>query len=319
MDTKISYRKTREFGEVFAASFAYARLNFKTLFGSLMLFAGPFLLAGSLFTSYFLDTGTVTQAASKGLPYMIWSLGGFYLSVFAALFVGVTVYTVVLNKHIIANEALLPDETLSIGGVVKNFFGDYWRVVANLIAFTVVFALAVVLLVLMFSGMAGLLTMVSGSQILLGILIVLLFLAGTVILLPIFSFVPLAAIFVCQRDKINIFSAIGKVLGYMKQNFWKTWVLSFLAFLTYMFLSMIVQLPAIIMTMVNTFSRLQTQDGYTMMDSSKSLTLIVVTAICALLAYGVMALYYLMNIFHFTNLEEKKEGTHLIDNINQIV
>jgi hypothetical protein len=131
-------------------------------------------------------------------------------------------------------------------------------------------------------------------------------------------FVPLASLFVCQRDSINLFPAMGKVIGYMKNNFWNTWVVSMVGFLTYSLMASIAQIPAFIISMITAFSRIKSTVGYGVEDDSTPLLLVIVTAVSSLLSYGVMVIYHLIIVYQYTSLEEKKEGQSIMEKINQI-
>ncbi|MES2681392.1 MAG: hypothetical protein V4635_15965 [Bacteroidota bacterium] len=317
---KILYRKTRDIGEVFGTSFTFIKQNFKPFYGSLLLFAGPFLLAGTLAYSYFANAAGISPYSySQNLGNNIGAFFGAFAIAFSVLMLGISIYTVTLNKALIVNETQAQGENLNTNLIGQNFFNDFWRVLGNILLFSFVFVVVLAFFFLLIVGLVALFKIISGSNVLLIILSVLMVIAFFLILFPILSFVPVAAIFVCQRDRINIFNAMGRVLSYMKGNFWYTWVFSILALLTYTVMAFIVQLPVLILTAISTFSRLGTTVGQGAGEESTPFTLIAVTVICSLIGYMVMAVFYLMCIYHYGSLEEKKEGSTLIENINQIV
>ncbi len=316
---KISFRKTRDIGEIFSVSFKFIRQNFKAFYGSLLFFAGPFLVAGTMAYTYFAGTaGFYSLSYGQNISNNIANLAMAVLTGMTMIMVGFSIYCVTLNKALIDNENLEPGESLTVAGIGKNFFGHYWRMLGNMFIFLLVIAVTLVVFFMLVVGLIALLKAVSGSDILSVIFTVLLFLVIFFILMPVISFIPVASVFVCQRNNINIFSAMGRVLYYMKNNFWNTWVFSLLALLTYMVMALIVQLPALIMTMAAAFSRMSTYTGQGTGEGSTPMALIIVTAICTIAGYMVMAVFYLLNIYFFTSLEEKKEGSKLIENINQI-
>jgi len=165
---------------------------------------------------------------------------------------------------------------------------------------------------------AGIFTLFFGISTFFGVILIILFMGALFIFIPILCYVPMAAIFVCQRDKINIFSAIAKVFSYMKQNFWNTWAVSFLALITYTMLAGIVQLPVLIMNLIETFTRVRSNNGYTMAAQSPSDTVVILTVICSLLTFGVACIYHLMCIYQYGSLEEKREGTSVLEKISNI-
>ncbi|HOZ86628.1 MAG TPA: hypothetical protein PL029_02665 [Bacteroidia bacterium] len=317
---KILYRKTRDIGDVFGASFKFIKQNFKPFYGSLLFFAGPFLLAGTLAYSYFANAAGISPYSySQNLGNSISTFLGAFAIALTVLMFGISVYTVTLNKTLIVNETQAQGENLNISEIGRNFFNDFWRVLINMLLFSFVFIIVLGFFFLLMVGLVALFKIIAGSDMLLIVISVLLVIAFFLILFPILSFVPLAAFFVCQRDRINIFNATGKVLSYMKGNFWTTWVFSILALLTYSVMAFIVQLPVFILTAISTFSRLGSTAGQGVGEDSSSVTLILVTVVCSLIGYMVMGVFYLMCIYQYTSLEEKKEGSTLIENINQIV
>lgn len=319
MTEKITFRKARDLGDIFGSAFKFIKLHFRTFYGSILLFAGPFLIAGTLAYGFMSRAATATGFGSyDGLSQSIGTFVATLIAALLALLIGGSVYTVVLNKNIMANEALEPGENLKLSQVSQGFFKDYWRVLLNLILFSLIMVVTLGLVVLLIAGLVALVKEISYTDNLANILIVLFVIVFFIIFVPILSFIPTATIFVCQRDRINIFTSLGKVMGYMKGNFWNTWIFSVLALLTYSVMAVVVQIPSIVMTTIATFTRVKNM-GQGLPDDSASLAMIIVTVICSLLVYMVLAVFYLMNIYHYTSLEEKKEGSKLIDDINQIV
>lgn len=312
MDEKISYRQSRDLGAVFSVSFGFIRQNFKTFYGSLLLYAGPFILAGSFFSSYLLGSGLIASMIA-GRAFLYGPLILSSLVIMVSLFIGFTVYNTVLNKNVIVNETLPLGEKLTIAHIQSGFFADFLHLLLNVIVFMLFLALVITLFVFVAMGFGAMLDMMNGPFV--AFLLVLLLLAFFFILGPVIAFVPVASLFVCQRDRINIFTAMSRVLNYMSGNFWRTWALSILALITYSFMAMIAQAPSMILNIISVVSR---SGKFTGSDALGIVT-IVVAAISSLLVYGVAAFYYLMCVFHYTGLEEKREGTAVMERINEVV
>jgi len=308
---KISYRRTRDVGAVFSATFAFLKQNFKTFYGSILLFSGPFLFAGSMLTSF---VRMPLDGIFSGLPFQVGNFLTVYTSTIMALFLGIVIFMVVLNKNIIVNETLPADQKPTLSIIRYDFFLDFWRMLLNTLLFIAVLLFIGACLYGIFYIFFYLIDKMSYSGGLSSIFAILFSLVFAIVLLPVIGFVPVGAFFICQRDGISIVTALAKVFYYLKGNFWTTWVLSLLAFITYFLMALIVQIPMIVMSLFTTFSRVSIVSFY----GDRSILILMVTAISTLLTYLVVALYYLLNIFHFTNLEEKKEGSRLIENIKQI-
>ena len=321
-DQKIFLKKVRDLGGIFGATFGFIKQNFKALFGSLLFFAGPFLLVAAVVSANMFGSNLGLSKLFKGNLTSFY--GEFilsYLIILAVTFVGINVYNVILNKNLIENEKLLASEKLNIQHSTNNFFPDFWRVLGNTLLLIIVSIIFMIVIVFIFAGLFALAggggANNTGVIILLVVFFLLLFVA-MIIFGPILSFIPLAAIFVCQRDGLPIFAAIKKVFYYLKGNFWSTWVVIVVGFLSYMIMAGIVQIPMLIVTIISTFSRIRISDGSITQNESTSLILVVVVAICTLLSHGVRVVFNLMVIYQYNSLEEKKEGVSIIDKINQI-
>lgn len=312
-EEKIYYRTVRDLGGIFAAAFGFIRQNFKMFFGSILLYAGPFLLIGTIVSSYMLHSA-INFAAIGNFAYNYQEILSAYAIVITIMFIGVSVYNVILNKNIIENEKLTEHEPLTIRQVSHNFFDDYWRVLGNMFLLGITIAAVFGILFMVFFALFT----IGGGTSGLGILMVFIFIAFAFIFLPVLIYIPLAAMFVCQRDKVNIFEALGKVMRYLSGNFWNTWVVSFIALLCYSVMAMFAQLPVYIITFITAFTRAKSTIGYGAAESSTPMLLVVITSVCTLISYMVMSVYYLMNIFQYTSLEEKKEGSSILEKINQI-
>lgn len=321
MTEKIYYKKVRDLGKIFSATFGFIKQNFKTLYGSLLFFAGPFFLIGATVSAYMFGSsiGFSKIIQGGGLTSYYADIIGTYIVTMMIYMIGLAVYNVVLNRNILENEKLTTAEPLTIKHSTVNFWPDFWRILVNTLLLALVMIVSLAIIVLAFGGIFAL--MGSGGStgavvmIAIGIILMLVFF---VIVGPILMFVPLASLFVCQRDSINIFPSIGKVLGYMKNNFWNTWVVSMVGFLTYSVMAGIAQIPIVIISMITAFSRVKSTVGYGLEDDSTPLLLVIVTVISSLLSYGIMVIYHLIIVYQYTSLEEKKEGQSIIERINQI-
>ncbi len=317
-EQKIYLRKVRDLGAVFGAAFGFIKQNFKPFFSSLLFLAGPFIIIGSAISAYMLGSSASFAHMFRSMDQILGKILFTYAFSSIFIFIGIVIYNVILNRNLLANEKLQAGEPLTINHSINGFFGDFWRVFGNMILLSLVLFLAVVIIAFAFGGLIAIAGGGSGGAIVLVVILVILLFIAILLFGPILSFIPLAAIFVCQRDRIGIFSAIKKVMYYMKDNFWMTWVVSFLAFVSYSVMGFIVQIPVIVISMITTFSRARSTIGYGQDDESTPLLLVCVIIVSSLLSYGVLSVYYLMTIYQYSSLEEKKEGSSIIEKINQI-
>lgn len=319
---KVYYRKVRDLGGVFSATFGFIKQNFKTFFGSLLLIAGSFFAASVTISSSMFGSLFGANFFKKGFSSFTGELIEMYFVSVFLLMIGSVIYSTILNKNLIENEKLVGDEKLTMKIVLANFFNDFWRMLGNALLFGVTSIIAIIVVALVFAGVgslfSGMASLGSGAAIFFAIILVLAVMALLIIFVPILSFIPIVALFVCQRDRIGIFAAIRKVFRYLKGNFWSTWLVSFIAMLCYSIMGAVAQIPVFIVTLITTFSRVKSTVGYGVGEESTPVLLIIVTVVCSLLSHAVMSIYYLMSIYQYTNLEEKKEGTSIIDKINQI-
>lgn len=320
MTEKIYYKKVRDLGTIFSATFGFIKQNFKTLYGSLLFYAGPFLLIAATISAYMFGSNLGFNKIMRGGVNSFYAeLIGSYIITMSVVMIGLTIYNVVLNRNLLENEKLRVGEPLTLKHTTINFWPDFWRVLLNTLLLGVALIISFAIIVLAFAGIFALVgSDNSTGAIIMVVIMVILMLVVFLILGPIMMFVPMAAIFVCQRDQLNVFHALGKVFSYMKNNFWSTWLVSMVGFLTYMVMASIAQIPVFIISMFTAFSRMKSTVGYGIEDDSTPLLLVIVTAISSLLSYGVMVIYHLIIVYQYTNLEEKKEGQSLIEKINQI-
>ncbi|MDO9000653.1 MAG: hypothetical protein Q7W45_12870 [Bacteroidota bacterium] len=319
-EQKIYYRKVRDLGGIFTAAFGFIKQNFKPFYGSLLFLAGPFIIVGSAISAYMMGSSMTFTRLVRNFDSFYGNLLISYFFSMMFIFIGVTVYNVILNKNLIENEKLQNHESLTINHSITGFFSDFWRILGNTLLLVVVSILALLFIGLIFAGLFALTggNAKSGGFVILMVLLVILIFVALLLFGPILSFVPMASLFVCQRDRIGIFAAIKKVFYYLKGNFWMTWVVSLVGIVSYMVMGFIVQIPVLIITLATTFSRAKSTIAYGQADDTTPLLLVAVIIISNLLSYGVMSVYYLMTVYQYTNLEEKKEGSAIIEKINQI-
>jgi hypothetical protein len=310
---KIYLRKVRDFGEVFGATFTYIKQHFKHFFGSIILLAGPFALVSGICTA-----DMVSSITSSSL-YNGSGLNMFGLSYFIMLLAGIlgqTVYTTVINQHLILNERMDASTRPTISDIARSFFKVYWK---NLLAwfmlliFIILFAIAIGIIVFIFIGIGSL-----GAGILMAILGIFAYIGLIFIVMPVFGYLTVTSLHVVQRDDINFFDALGKVYRYMKGQFWMTWLLAIVSFIVTYLTMIIAIMPTYIVTVISMFSRMKDYSAMAAPESEFSVTGYIMWSISYLLIFCVFSIFHLMCTFQYNSLEEKKEGKSILEKINAI-
>jgi hypothetical protein len=314
MENKIYYRRTRPFGELFSATFSYIKQNFKSFFGSIILFSVPVIVLMTL-----LLVNIVSRATSgigkfsgfEGVGFMF-----LMISVIAILSILMqTVFITVINQHLILNEKLENDGKVTVGDIGNSFFSSFWRVLGNMLLFGII---AVILLII-YAIFISLLTMAFVSMGAAGaIFSALLQLLFSLMVTPIISYYAISCLFVVQKDKVNVFTAISKVTHYLKGDFWTTWAVSFVGYIMTYIASVIVAIPIIIFFILGIFTRMNYNPESTSVSMATIILGAVVFVVTVVLFLCVYSVYLLLCTYQYTSLEEKNEGINIIDKINQI-
>jgi hypothetical protein len=314
---KIYLRKVRDFGQVFGASFTYIKQHFKHFFGSIILLAGPFALISGLCTAYMMNSmfslsgiygnSSLSRYGDLILPYTIVILAGI---------IGHTIYTTVVNQHLILNEGMDATQKPTVGQIASSFFKVYWHCLGAwflLFVLTIIFVILLFLVIMLFVGIGSL-----GGGVLAAILGILAYIFLLLIVFPAMSFVVITSLFLVQRDKIGLFEAMRKTVKYLRGNFWMTWLVAFVSGIVTYMAFFIAILPAYIMTIITTFSRVKEISTGAPSEVGFSIGGYIMWAVSYLIGFCVLSVFYLMCTYQFTSLEEKKEGKSILDKINAI-
>lgn len=319
MDKKIYTREARDFGQVFGATFGYVKQNFKSLFGSVILYTVPFITLIAAIAAYGVSAFSSGSSffAADGLP----NIGNIVLLIFLLmiLFLVVnSVYTVTVNRHLIINESLPQDQFTKIGDIGSSFFDSYWRVLGNII----LLGLLAMVVMIIYSIMLALIVAGVSALGIVGVLFgFIIQMANSFIVSPMLAFTFFTAIFVVQRDKVGIMTALSKVFGYLKGNFWYTWLTTICGYFMTNIMTVIIALPIIIFIVIAVVSRVKYDSMYSPTEGIGDTTIIIGAALFIFtigLGLCVTALFYLICIFQYTSLEEKKEGKSIIEKINEL-
>jgi hypothetical protein len=308
--SKISFNKERDFSAMFSDSIAFLKQNFRSFFGSILLIAGPFLLisgaamgylqAGGLYSANFIRYGTMDY------PTILTVAG---ILVFSAFVGSMVLYCVVYNYMILYNSK--PEgEKITIGEVGNLVKSTIWRTLGSFLVLVLVTTLIVAVVALAAVGIGYSLGIVG--TVLIGFALVI----AVIIYGPVIAYVFQAMFFVVIRDGLFGLSAFGKVWRYMKGNFWWTWVIIVVGSFALSIVNMIFTLPASILGMVGTFSRLNgNYDGDT---SGTSVALIILYTIAMFMSSFTSSILLVIAAFNFMSHEEAQEGKGLFSRIDEI-
>ncbi|MFL5754081.1 MAG: hypothetical protein ACJ76F_11785 [Bacteroidia bacterium] len=307
---KINFREYRDFGTLFNVTFKFVKQNAKAFFSSLLLIVGPmYLITGGLYGLYQHDTIQSIGFGSSPFGRFGWTYFAFMFSAFLshALLISVVYHFMMVYKE------KQEGESISVSDISRSLFSNFGMFLSCFFGLLII----TILLLAVIGGLAFL--FYAGSP---GLMILFLFLViiGMLLCFPNLLYIYMAAFLVCLKDQVGLGEAISRVRFYMKENYWWTWVIIFVAYIGTSIASFIFSLPELIVTLASTFSRTKGVlggDGYGDDDSSAMLFIIfgMVYMIGTSLVHAILVL---ISGFHYYSLEEKHEGTGLLERINEI-
>lgn len=310
LQQKIEFRKERDFSSTLGDSLKFLKQNFKPFFGSIILIVGPVILLTSIAYAY-MQASVLSSAQGKISPFS----GDYFLNLgttfFLSMLANILLCAVVYNYMGLYYEKPF-GEQITVSEVGKRVWNNIGRLIASMVTFTIVAIVVFFVVALICIGIGG--AMGVGGAIVIGLTIF----AGMAILGPVLFYVVPAGFFVVVRDDVFIFTALGKVKRYLSGNFWWTWLIMVVAFIGLGILQTIFNLPATVMVIMSTFSRLrEVSEGVDAQDTS-SIWLIVFYTLGMFLSTCTYSISHLICAFNFMSHEEKHEGQGLLSRIDEI-
>jgi hypothetical protein len=303
---KIIFRQARDFGETFNVTFKFLRQNFKHFFKSLLFIAGPFVfitaIAGAFYQSDSIATlsdkrmfGNSDPFAQYGWAFLFFILASLVstLALIGTTFCYMSIY-----------ETRGPGN-FTVSDVASSLVKNAGKLIVGfllLIALIIGLALAVGLVIGLLASITPVLGVVVGFLLVIALLI----------LAPPYIWQLSTFYLVAIHEDISPSAALSRVRNVMKGEFWWTWLLVVASTLGLGVVSLIFTLPQIIYQMVLMFSNIR--GG----ENEFSVSFVVVATICTFCSTLLYSILYLMNGFHYFSLAEKKDGTGLMDRINEI-
>lgn len=308
---KIEFRKEREFTGVLGDAIKFLKQNFKPLFSSILLIIGPFVLLSGLAYS-FMQTYMMANAFS-GLGSVFNE--SYFISI-GVVYLLLLVNSVLLNSVVFNYMCLYQEkeagEKITVSEVGSRVWGNLGRVLGSM-GMLIVFLIVVIIVISLIS--VGFASMGAFGVILLALG----FICLGLIYGPVLSYYLSAGFFVVVRDKLMITPAFRKVSSYMSGNFWWTWLILVVAMISLSIVQVIFNLPATVLTMTETFSRMRhITDGSGMEGGDHSVLLIIFYTIGRFLTTCSFAILHLICAFNFLSNEEKHEGKGILGRIDEI-
>jgi len=307
---KIEFRKEREFTGVLGDSIKFLKQNFKPLFLSVILIIGPVVLLSGLAYSYMqtlMLSNTFTNPGNIFGPTYFITMGVVYLLM---LINSVLLNSVVFNYMCLYQEKEA-GEKITVSEVGARVWSNIGRVLGSMGLLILLLIVAAVVLGLIGFGFASM--GVFGV-----VLLILLFIVGGLIYGPVLTYYFSAGFFVVVRDRMMIMPAFRKVSGYMYGNFWWTWLILVVAMISLSILQVVFNLPATILTMTETFTRMRHITDGSAMGNDHSVLLIVFYTLGRFLTTCSFVILHLVCAFNFLSHEEKQEGKGLLGRIEEI-
>lgn len=317
MTNKFKLAQVRDIGALFGDTFTYLKINFKTFFGAILVFAGPFFLLNSLASSFIfkISMGNIL-GNTKPLQMLSEMAFPFFLVILFSI-LGSAVYNTVVNQYMLIQEETPAGEKASLSAIRSGFFPAFWRNLGTMF----LIMLFTIIIYLLSALILGVIIMLFKSLGVVGILMmVLLFMFLFIVILPVYMYMMVAIVFTGQRHKLGFFSAYGKVMTYLRGNFWITWVMSFLGGLTTYVLIIIAYIPVYVFTAVSFFTRIRMNDlnAVNNIQNEVPIYVTVLTSVVSLLIICISSIYLVMMNFHSAGLEEKATGKNLLDKIDSL-
>ncbi len=310
---KIEFRKERDFGAVFGDSLKFIKQNFKSFFASIIFIVGPFILLMGAGYGYMQTTIMNIAYNPSANPSGVFN-STYFLSIaimmLGGLLANILLSGVVYNYMIIYNEKTI-EERITVTEVGKRVWSNIGRLAIASLIFFITLILISTVLVLIGIGLVSMMGIVAG------VLIALLLIVGLIIYMPVLMYFVPAAFFVVVRDGDPIFSSMRKVKNYLSGNFWWTWLLMVVVMISLGILQMLFNMPASIISMMNTFTRLSDMNNG-QAEHGSNVLIIVFYTLGMFLTYCTSSISHLISAFNFMNHEEQHEGKGIMSRIDEI-
>ena len=315
----IILQQERDFGDKINASFTFVSQNFKTLFLSVLYFAGPLSLIGGIANGVvqsnnlaFASSGAAKPRGTSAGEIFANSFGDSFTHlltlnyliaviflILASVTVAITVYAMMLEYKENPESLTIERVWARIQTIFLPVLGSY---AVSILIFVLIMIVFVAIIGALMSGVGGIFAgFLSGIIGIVGFIIVFYFFVT-------FSLSPA----IVAYERIGAWEALGRAKFLIKDKWWSTFGLIMIIGIINSFVALIFGAPAMIVTFMKV---LKVGGGI-----SGNIPLIITTVISTVGQVVVSSLTYVAISFQYFNLVEKREGNGLktlIESIGQ--
>ena len=289
---RIELREERDFGQKFNAVFTFVQSNFKPFVKIMAFTVGPLAIVGGLFFGLFFSK--LSDLEGLAAENNIGLFGGFAEVVISYLFLGIASLWMTIAVFSYMSEYEKGNENITIEAVWNRGKGKIWPV----IGFSLLFIPAIVIVAFIIFALPG---NENAGVIILKML--LLYIAIFYVMITLSLVIPNMVI-----DDAYLFESIGRSFVLIHGKWWSTFgLLSVMGTIAY-FATMVFAIPFYAGWFITLI--LQT--------SAAEILTIIGACILFLGSFLMMTLPTLALGFQYFNLVERKEGTGLLNKIDQL-
>jgi len=305
---KIEFRKTRDFGQKFNATFEFLRQEFKPLFKGIFYIAGPFIAIAAIIGSYYQKYSLSLLNLSFENPEELFA-NEFGISALALLLSSILAYIIIFA---VVTEYV--KEYIHIGNVSVKFDNLWLSVKKNLIVYiTSTFGYFILLIVLAAASSFIIVGMVSMNNLLINFILFigLFFLIFFTIVLFYLTLITF------NVERPEFLSTINRTINLLRGNWWSTIGLFIIAWILVAIINMVFVLPNSIMTMIGVWHGVQENESIDL-SFTQELIFGITSFIASAGGYFLTVILILILIFQYFNLVEKKDATGLMQRIHEM-
>lgn len=308
---KINFRQQRDFTELFNVSVKFIRQNFSHLFRCILFIAGPFLLLTAVSSGLYQQsvmTPDPDNYAYGGNPFasaLNQIFSPLYFVYAALLWISSLVLMGAVFEYMLLYQEKGPRNFTpnDVGKALVRDAGNILWTFGCLFFWSLVFIALIVLIYVGFSKISYILLVVMGFFGIIGLMI---------IIFPLFYY--MTSIYLVRiKERQGFLDSAARAFWLMKSNYWWTWLIFFCVTLIQYFLSLMFSYPEIVMNIV--LQIFAVQGG---ISENSSVAYLVVASLSGFLANLVYMIGMVFTGFHVFSLQEKKEGTGLLERIDEI-
>lgn len=303
---KIQFRKVRDFGQKFNATFEFLRQEFKPLMNALLYIAGPFIVLGGIMGAYYQKNSISMMNLS--LDSEEFFADDFWISAVVMIVFSFLAYIFIfatLNEYIkIYNQKNTSVQAQEVWSSVKSNLGDYF-----------LSAIGLSFILLGIGIVMGLIAagIIASNILFLNILLILGIFIGTFFMMVAFYISYIAF----NTEKLGLFSSLGRTISILKGNWFSTLGLFIVSWLMSSLLNIIFSLPNLILTSLSVFHAATADEGV-QLGLGQEIIYGFTAFIASSGGFFISIIIMLIMIFQYYNLVEQSDATGLMGRINAI-